>query len=222
MHIAQYTINGTQISFAIANANDYIQKYHLHGTFYEQGHLNILKGYCRPDRTFVDVGANVGNHTLFISKFCDTLRVIPFECNPEAIDILRENLSLNECDNVFADHLGVALGAGPCAARIKNSVKDNLGGTQIEYGPAGDGGDLPVIAGDSVLLAEPVGVIKIDVELTEFEVLAGLEQTIRRWRPVLFVEIVPEKHPERDAWCAAHGYRVEWGGWDNLLLPEEA
>lgn len=218
MHIAKHVIEGRQICFAIANSDDYIQNYHCNGQFYEHGHLKIIRSLCRPDRAFVDIGANVGNHTLYVSQFCDVSKVVPFECNPEALEVLRMTLGVNDCRNVDTRYIGLALGAIPGAARIKSSAENNLGGTQIEYGLDGE---IQVVNGDSLLLDEPVGVVKIDVELTEFEVLTGLAQTVARWRPSIMVEVVPEKHPQLEEWAEEHDYRIEMKGWDNLLIPSE-
>ncbi len=219
MEIFERRINGTDVRFAIANSHDWIQKYHYDGKFYEQHILDHIKPYLAPDRSFIDIGANVGNHSLYVSLFCDVFRVIPFEANPEALEIMRATLAANNCHNVVTDHLGVALGDHGGFARLRKTTHNNLGGTQFDYV---DDGDIRCIRGDSVLLAEPVGFIKIDVETTEYEVLDGLEKTIGKWRPVMMVETVTEWNQRLAAWCDQHSYRIEKTmGWDNLLIPNE-
>ena len=66
-----------------------------------------------------------------------------------------------------------------------------------------------------------VNFIKIDVEGFEMQVLSGLEQTIRRCRPALFVEVQNTNMVEFNKYLASVGYRVEKlmrnGSFDNVI-----
>jgi FkbM family methyltransferase len=113
-----------------------------------------------------------------------------FEPNQTAISILKENLLLNQCNNVDTRFLGIALGAKK--SRLRQSITDanNLGHTcYIEDAS----GDVQAVDGDALVLDEPVEFIKIDVEGMEIEILFGLQQTVRRWRPTIFIEVWDSK-----------------------------
>ena len=56
-----------------------------------------------------------------------------------------------------------------------------------------------------------VGLIKIDVEGFELDVLQGLEQTVARDRPILYLEADRiEETKEVMRWLFARGYRLWW------------
>lgn len=122
--------------------------------------------------TAVDVGAHVGNHTLWLAAVCG-LRVHAFE--PNHTEALRVNVALNDLDDQVIVH-DCALGAEPTTAQW--SGKDRL---------STGAGPVPVLPLDGFHL-EDVSVIKVDVEDMEPEVLRGAEATIRDQRPVLFLE----------------------------------
>ena len=180
-------------------------KYHLRGLFYEMEELDIIIRNYASTGVFVDVGANIGNHSVYISRFARPSKIILFEPNEVAISILRTNLLLNQCENIDTSFLGVALAARE--ARLTGATPDpnNLGHTCF-YEDAS--GNVPAIAGDAVLLNEPVEFIKIDVEGMENEILSGLEQTIKRWKPSIFVEIWDNKLDLFLRWCEREGYEI--------------
>jgi FkbM family methyltransferase len=70
-------------------------------TSYEPHVRRVLRALIRPQDTVVDVGANIGLHTLLISRLAK--RVIAFEPNPKILPLLRRtlaelpNVELHEC-----------------------------------------------------------------------------------------------------------------------------
>lgn len=179
-------IEGRRVSFFVNDKSDYIQGYHNLGVFYETEEISIIRRHFQPGGTFVDVGANIGNHTLYAALYMNPRVVIPFEVNPPALKVLRTNLLLNPTASVDARYLGVGLGAADTRLSLVASPPGNLGGTRFA---ATADGPLIAIAGDGVLMGTPVSFIKIDIEGMELEALRGLAGTIRRWRPSLFVEV---------------------------------
>ncbi len=196
-------VGGRQIVFFVHNPADHIQHHHLSGIFYEQEELNIIAEYLKPHSTFVDIGANVGNHTIYAAKFLDARAVIPFEVNPEAIAILRANVALNQLQNVDLRFVGRGLASRDCMLSVADSDPNNLGKTQFS---PGDVGAFPAIRGDSALSSIPVDFIKMDIEGMELEALAGLRETVLRWRPAIFAEIESNHHTQFASWRQQFGY----------------
>ncbi|MEJ1931927.1 FkbM family methyltransferase, partial [Nostoc sp. NIES-2111] len=159
---------------------------------YERSHLEFLVHASRTikqDRgrvVFADVGANVGQHALFMSAHVD--EVLAFEPWGVARTRLENLININEVKNVriFAVGLGSRDLELPYDAPL------------IEHGNLGWGtfnnatGDhLPVRNGDAFLEENYVprpDLIKIDVEGFEREVLIGLNKTLVLQRPVMTVE----------------------------------
>lgn len=145
--------------------------------------------------TAVDVGANLGNHTVWMAVMCG-MDVVAFEPNwPYA---LRRNVQLNR----LADRVRVEPVALGDAVATATHVPTRRWG-QLAVGP----GRVPVRRLDDYNLTD-VAVLKIDVEGMEPAVLRGGEATIRRDRPVIFAEAWGP--PERAAVAAVlepWGYR---------------
>ena len=181
--IATVVDNGTTFFFFVTNDSDTIQREALSGRFYERDELTLIEQHFRGG-VFVDVGANVGNHTVFAAKALQAEKVICFEPNPEALRILDLNLRLNCCrGNVVVHSVGLS---DRRSRGVLSAYRNNLGSARLI---AADNG-FPIEVGDEMLAGEPsVSFMKIDTEGFELLVLAGLERTIQQHRPTLFVEV---------------------------------
>ena len=139
--------------------------------------------------TVLDIGANIGNHTVFFSTIFEN--VISFEPVPRNCWILKANLHLNQIKNVHLIEKG--LGNKNEKLFFKNepgNTNDRLSGSN----PSETSGEnmVDVVIGDEELnkLSNPAPIlmIKIDVEGLEPEVIMGLENTISANKPIIFWE----------------------------------
>lgn len=132
----------------------------------------------------LDVGAHVGNHSLYMAAIC-ALDVVAFEPTKNVRD-LRRNVSLNELEERITVHR-VALGREHAIGKMvgKGQVDPDWRSMTQEL-KLGDG-ELEIQTLDSFQL-EDVAVIKVDVEGMEADVLAGGLLTIERDRPVIYAE----------------------------------
>ncbi len=208
--VACFTENDVQIRLVVAYPRDEIQRHHARGEFYEAEELEIISRHFPKGGIYCDIGANVGNHAIYVGKMLDPSKIFVFEPNPAAIQVLISNIVLNELDAITdSSHLGLGLsdqsgeGFDITFRRPRWHVK-NLGGAQLER----NGGDITVARGDALLGRQKVDFIKIDVEGMEMKVLTGLEQTIKASRPILFVEVDQVNAAEMEAWVKANRYNV--------------
>lgn len=199
-------IHGQSLHFATDNRRDPIQRSHRQGRFYEEEELALIKAVFPLGGIFVDIGANVGNHSLYVARFLSPARVIPFEPNPKAYRLLLVNAGLNGVAGLFdLRHLGLGLSDRSEGGYGMDWRDRNLGGAQMHAGE----GTLRVERGDDLLEGVRPDLIKIDVEGMEMQALAGLDQTVARARPWLFVEVDNANIAAFEAWAAARGYTVE-------------
>lgn len=217
-------IDETRVSFCVDMENDPIQRNHRRGQFYEQKELNDLKGLFPEGGTFVDIGANVGNHSLFAALILKAGRVVPVEPNLLAFRLLINNVLINRLEGVFdLTKLGVGLSDKTEDGYAMQARERNLGAARMLPGE----GNLTVVPGDTLLTDETPDMIKIDVEGMEMMALAGLEATITTHKPILLVEVDNENENAFFAWAAAHDYVVEKTvqryrlNKNHLLLPKE-
>lgn len=155
----------------------------LTGNYYEQGMLDFIKSNI-PKGLMIDVGANIGNHTIFFAKYCAT-KVIAYEPFPSTYSILEKNIIQNNLTNVQLMNLGL----GDKAEEVfMISVDGNQGMNKID-----SNGDtlIKTVSFDSTAgkhLSDIVTLIKLDCEGYEEKALLGLIKTIEQDHPALFIE----------------------------------
>lgn len=167
-------------------------------TFYELELLEYINVFhSDKENIMIDVGANIGNHSIFFSKFLSN-HVVSVEPNPEVLPILKKNLIKNK---INGEILEFALGEKKSKAGINmpENSNQNIGMAKISE----NDGDIDIITLDSVtsnldILTSKtitnVSLIKIDVEGMELAVLKGGEKTINKYKPSLFIEAATESH----------------------------
>lgn len=203
--VVRAEVGGQPVTFCLNMTGfDPIQKQHRAGKFYEAPELAEIAGRLPQAAHILDVGANVGNHTLYFALFAGAARIVAVEPNPLALAPLMANILLNGiADRVETGALGVGLGAASQGGFGMRRARVNLGASKMRPGE----GTLEVHAGDSLFEDERFDLIKIDVEGMELDVIAGLEQTIARCRPLLCVEVDDENVAAFETWAEARGYR---------------
>jgi FkbM family methyltransferase len=181
---------------------------------YERRFLDFLRRNLPPGGVMLDVGANIGNHAVYLSDLFDEVHC--FEPSPKIAARLSGNVRLNGLSNVHVHRVG--LGAAEALLPFEE-VAENLGLSRFD--PNGEGPRLAITIGDKWVSdrgLERVDFIKIDVEGFELEVLKGLRQTIERFSPVIAFEYFG-----REPWDAfldlLPGYQIQEpqftaeGGW---------
>ena len=158
--------------------------------------LSAVAAYLRGQRPgpiqFIDVGANVGHHSLYMSGVAD--QVVAFEPFPDSCAKLQEKLELNAIRNVKV--IPVGLGEEDQELPYFASTVANSGiGTFLEHGSAQyqSAGVLSVRHGDPLfetLEISKIDILKVDVEGFEPQVLRGLRRHIERDRPVILTELM--------------------------------
>lgn len=201
--MTEFPFRGRTVRFFVKNVADIVQNAQANGRFYESDTLPIIERFLRPEGVFLDVGSNVGNHAIFARLFGGQREVIAIEPNPEAIQLLRLNVLLNQAD-INLDHLGLGFSDAEQSA-VAIVPHNNLGGARME---AREDGGLRLVRGDTVCAGRHVDFIKIDVEGLEPAVLRGLSQTIAESRPTIFLEIDAANRQEVGDWIQANGYEV--------------
>ena len=173
----------TPVRFHLPNPNDHIQRIILQNSaFYERAMLEDVGSSLPEDALAVDVGAYIGNHTLFFSSVLG-VRTIAFEPNPLAFAALQANVELNGINGLVELH-PLALGAGSTRGEIDGADAANLGDARFQ--PTGHG-DIQMARLDDIVGEQRLHLIKIDVSGAEADVLRGAQETIARSRPKLLV-----------------------------------
>lgn len=159
--------------------------------YYEK---TLLEGMCQlvPNKKGIvlDIGANIGNHTIFFSSVFS--KVFSFEPIASNCWILKANLHLNNIKNVILIENGLSDKNAEMTTSSNDSHDTNKSLIDITENINDDQIKIKVLIGDEVIkqlqLNDPIVAIKIDVEGHEPNVIRGLTETIQKHQPIIYWE----------------------------------
>jgi FkbM family methyltransferase len=175
------------------------------------GEMMLLRSLLRPGDVVVEVGANIGTHTLGFARMVGSDgRVIAFEPQKTLFQTLCANVALNGLTQIDCRQMAAGNEAGKLIAPlIDYNCPGNQGGVGLEL--TGDGEAVEVATLDHLLQLPHLRLIKIDVEGMEKAVIEGAISTLQKHRPFLYVENDRLEHSESlIRTISAQGYRLFW------------
>lgn len=175
------------------------------------------------DETFVDVGAHVGTWAQHFALKCK--QVHAFEPQKSTYERLRDGVKMAQLRNVTCHDTAL----GGSGETDLNVVSVDGGGSTLRHRK--ELGD--VLSVERVRLAQlddfdfdNVGLIKIDAEGFEIDILRGAQKTLEKHRPTLLLEAwdaawYARERAELIEYVVSLGYGVvEVRGWPQMLLVE--
>lgn len=197
----EFNYSGRTYRFKTVSEDDLIHQEFLEfGTFLERPSLEAirrrnLKGI------YLDIGANLGGHSVFFAGECPSTKVLAFEGNPEMGELWKINASTNRAVPKAELHGHFV----SCHRKLDfHRHPTNAGGSHVEASLHGKHQAKPL--DEYAYLAEPIVFIKIDVEGHELEVLKSGERLLRKHRPELCIEILNADRSEVFAYLQSMGY----------------
>jgi FkbM family methyltransferase len=156
---------------------------YYYGEYTEQ-EIMLLRNFMNSEYVVYDVGANIGVHTVAFAK--QNKHVYAFEPNVLNYRLLKMN-SIADNNITLIDK---AVGKTAGTAKIEEfslTKMGNFGECKI----SDTGQDCDMVSIDELVKTKqilPPNIVKIDVEGYEWEVLQGMDDTIRNNLPVIFYE----------------------------------
>jgi len=192
-----------------------------HGV-YEPTFTALVEGAVRAGDVVVDVGANIGYHTLLFARAAGpTGRVIAFEPAPDTFRLLEENVRANGYENVEL----VQAAASDASGRVTLQLSDENPGDHRIVGPGGrEGIEVACVTLDERLAEGPLpDVVKLDVQGAEPRVLRGMSSVLGR-APVrlLLTEFWPRGLVEAGEDPPAFLAAITGAGYELRLVDEDA
>ena len=145
-----------------------------------------------PKAIFMDIGANVGHHSIFLSKFAS--QVLAFEPYPKVNMQFKQQIAHNNISNIQIFETGLSDRRETLNYYAPTGNNEGIG--SFDESSIGKGntsyGKLELQEGDQVIESDSwkdIKLIKIDVEGFEKKVIKGLSRTIEEERPVIVCEI---------------------------------
>jgi FkbM family methyltransferase len=158
----------------------------------------IIKEHLPVGGTFVDLGAHIGYYSLKAARAVGPKgQVIAIEPNPETVRQLRDNIQASGAKVIAVEP--VACSDSEAELELFAAPRANTGQTSLSRANAQQSGAVHAVYRvrarplDAIIQeagVSRVDVVKIDVEGAELLVLKGAKQTLARYSPVLFVEVM--------------------------------
>ena len=165
--------------------------------YHSERELKTLALLLKEDSVLIDVGANKGEFTIFGAKRVPRGRVLSFEPTEVNSQILEKNVNKNKFDNVKIFRIGLSNKSKNIPIyepydKYLNGTKNEGAFSVFESKEVGKFlQNINVEIFDQIIKNEglnKVSVIKIDVEGSELEVLEGMSETLRKFKPYIIIE----------------------------------
>ncbi len=168
----------------------------VHETGFWEPELSVLlKKYLPAGGTFIDVGANIGYHSLFaVTVVGKEGMIMAFEPLPRLQDQFHRSIEANSFRNILIEPVALSDTFGNATLSL---VEENVGASSIkdvaEERAVGGSVVVQVATLDSYLdKFDRIDVIKIDIEGAEYEALLGAKAVLRKFKPVVILEFSPQ------------------------------
>jgi FkbM family methyltransferase len=168
---------------------------------------------------FLDVGAHIGYDSLKAARRVGPSgRVVAFEPNPSTAALLRDNITSSGIENIIVQQIACT-DSETTLTFFDSTAGGNSGSSSLAAENAGSADRSftvkarPIDAVIAELGLSRVDVVKADVEGAELLVLRGATETLRRFKPLVLLEVVPRQLAnmgtsveEVEAFLASLGY----------------
>ena len=168
--------------------------------------ISILDSFIRAESTVIDVGANIGTHTLAFANLNKSVDIISIEAQPLVFSVLQINCIINELNNVYCRNMVAGKRNSTLKVSEDNIDWQNVGASSfkepknfLKSTPSQRKTNIsnwmiPMNRLDYFWVEKPVSLVKIDVEGMELDVIEGGFSLLKHYRPVVFAEQLNLKH----------------------------
>ena len=175
--------------------------------FYER---DMLEKWFLGDKIKVvyDIGANIGNHTLYFGMVASQAQIFSFEPIPENFTILTKNISSNALEK-RVQAFQLALGEKSGSVHMNIVQDNNLGSAKIISNDETSYLYTAKMAAVDDLKLPPPDFVKIDVEGFELSVLKGMVNTLKNLdNAIIWIEVSDENIEKVYEFMAMLGFSV--------------
>lgn len=157
---------------------------------YEYNELNEIINFIKNKNLCLDIGANIGNHSIFFSKFFK--KVYSFEPHPKILPLLKYNVKNIRNIKIF----NYGLSDKKKKILISDGNHHHLGGSSIN---ASGITKIKVNKLDNIFKNKKIDFIKIDVEGYELKVLNGCKKILKHNSAILNIEFDAKDFNEKNS-----------------------
>jgi FkbM family methyltransferase len=175
-----------------------------------EGEMEVYNACIQPKTAVIEVGSHIGSLTVPISKLCHC--VFSFEPQRTVFQLLNTNLRINNIDNVYTYMNPVGNENKMVILKeVEYGFPINSGAIKLEQLQSNDtnGYPAPMVRLDDFIPSDvKVSFIKVDAETMEIEVIKGADKTIKKNRPILYLESHLKSNQVLENYVRDLGYKV--------------
>ena len=154
--------------------------------FYEYDLFLKWKKYFPTSGLMLDIGANIGNHSLMYNHSFPNLEIWAFEPIFENFILLKQNTQ--KINNILSFNVGIGSKTGIVNFEIDST--NNSGACKVSN----------IIGNQNIIIAlddiefndKKISFIKIDVEGHELACIEGMKNTLLKHKPLIWIEDYPK------------------------------
>jgi len=176
-----------------ASTNSAIESMLLFKEYNEDMLLDIIRFYSQQQFNFVDIGANIGLHSLIAATSNPDIKIYSFEPEPANFHNFLENILLNNSKNIKPFMIGVGNTSENKYLNINNEWNKGKHSIKNSFSETNEKIIIPISTLDnfSVNFLDSNLFIKIDVEGYEREVVEGARQTLQALKNgIISIELI--------------------------------
>jgi FkbM family methyltransferase len=157
--------------------------------------LRLIRDYAQKGYHFVDIGANIGIHSLTAARANSEIEIFSFEPESNNYRHFINNISLNPFKNIRPLKLGLGNFNGISELNINEGWNKGKHSLKLNFSTSTNKIKIPVTKLDTFfdLIEKKQVIIKIDVEGFEKEVIEGAKGFLQEIdNALLIIELLPE------------------------------
>ncbi|MES2622912.1 MAG: FkbM family methyltransferase [Patescibacteria group bacterium] len=170
--------------------NGLIDKDIYNNGIWEPEILEILKEHVQENSKCLDIGANIGQHSMCMAAIAKKGKVYSFEPLPKLVNQINQSIQANNFTNVTVCNFGLS---------NKNEVKEiyldnlNIGRTTFDKRDEATSVERAEVKvfDDFWNESDRIDFMKMDVEGYEYYALQGMKKNIATYHPKMLIEFTP-------------------------------
>ncbi len=178
------------------NLNDRIQRRMFVKHSHEPETEIVFEKYFKNSKCFVDIGANVGYFTLMGKSINPNLKIYSFEPNPNNVERLKKNLSLNKFKDVILSSHCVSDAKSEVTFAVPPENESGWGRIENDFLPLDNfkkittqAVTLDALLQDGYFGSDRPDLLKVDIEGNEMKMILGAENFLKEFHPVICLEL---------------------------------